>query len=553
MKKFPRIFDYLQVYHKAVAEMLENLSMQGALNPRRGGAITFLIPDSDYVKEINKILEGPNPEEATNIVSALILTLNLPDVAAFNKFQSDIPNMLGKKLVVKGITNKGVEVDNGLLTLDEKFQPFSHVGGVPRNNMAVWKLKGKININTPKATYEHNKEVKKGAKLGGASSSSAESAIQALRQQLMDMKLLAVRNGPNDFTGEECPLSRANSRLIRGFEKNRDQYTNELCLAQCFLTCEPTIDFMLLFCNPLMFSPEKVMMAYNTSAELAGDAIKALCEGKHCNDDSGAVFLTKAGREKYAAVRCKLVKELLQTSNIDNVIDRVKRLYSEIDTKNRLVDPISGKHLLDDKPVYPNAVVDVFSKNANLHQLLDEVKCRIYIHLREMVNMQKIYADAKNPTRRTFRENAYKELFGILRGCYNGCKLDNSGGSLEDMCIFLSKQRLETLVNGTGRALPEAFKAFATSAMLCHHDLTVVGAGKKVSKVNTDEDMDDEEALEESVENAQGDVSRLSMDTGMKEENALDDVRGKAMLLSKTQRSQLIKALNDAERDENDV
>lgn len=549
MKKFPRIIDYLEVHEKGVYALLNRLSMTNALNPRRGGAITFLVPDAEYVKALNKIVEGANPEEATNIISALILTIHLPDIAAFNKYQKDIPNMLGKKLVVKSITAKGVEIDNGTLSLDDKFQPFSHVGGVPRNNMSVWKLKGKINTDTPKATYENGKEAKKGAKRGGAADQAQATPLGQLRLHLQQAKVAFVREGPaNGVVGEHCPLQQATCRLIRGFQKDPAMYKEELCMAHCLLTCEPTIDFVLLFCNPLMFKADRVMQAYQASADLPGNTVKDLCEMKCPADASGAVFLSKDGCADFCKALSKVVEDLLASSNTTNIVGRVKKLYEAADMRNRLVDPITDQVLLKDKPVYPESLAVAFSSNTGLHQLLDEVKSKVYVHLREMVNQQKLHGtDAADPVRRAFRAKSYHDLFTCLDACY-GCEL--TGGC--NACFFCKQETFDVM--SMDMALPEAFKVFATCCMLCHHDLSVKGAGKRRRKARRGgaADDSDEEVDGDDISEAQEEVSQLARETGDSNsgDSAVEVLISQVRLLSPGEQSKVAEALGRKARDD---
>ena len=73
MKKFPRIIDYLEAHHKDIYDLIDDLAMHGALTPKRGGSITFLIPDKKYIAKIRKSIESDKPEEATDMIGSLIL------------------------------------------------------------------------------------------------------------------------------------------------------------------------------------------------------------------------------------------------------------------------------------------------------------------------------------------------------------------------------------------------------------------------------------------------------------------------------------------------
>lgn len=479
MKKFPSIVDYLQVRHKKVYELLENLAMENSLKPRRGGAITFLIPDAKYVEAIDKIVHGPTPEDATNIISALTLHAYLPDLASMNKYQADIPNGLGKKLVIKKIEGKTVEVENGTLTLDEDFVPFSHVGGRPRDNMAVWKLKGTINLDTPKATYEFQRETsgKRGAKYGGnmvdaAASQNLESLVLRLKIAKRDFVLSGPEAGTVDGK-EPCPFAKACDRLVAAWKKDEVNFREELAAAQCLLSGEPTIDFYMLFCNPLVFRPDRVMRAYNSIPDgsenlCAGAACDLRCKGT-VNDGSNALLLTAAGRESYNKALASVVADLLK-GNTSVTPARLASLYQAANTRNRLVHPVrTDRTLLDDRDIWPVALSRAFAANSDLHQALDEVCFTIYMDLKTMVKQQSIYGDALDPKRRTFRAQCYDSLFRSLELCHGGW-------AIKPISMF----NAVWLVSSSSLALPDIFRAFAMSCLLrCNHELTVRGAGKR--------------------------------------------------------------------------
>lgn len=478
MKKFPSIGDYLQVKHKKVYEALENLSMENSLKPRRGGAITFIIPDDKYLATIDKIIHGPNPEDATNIISALTLQAYIPDLASMNKFQKDIPNGLGKKLIIKKIEGKAVEVDSGSLTLDEDFVPFAHVGGRPRGNMAVWKLKGTLNLDTPKATYEFSKEAagKKGAKRGGADDPASSEKLQRLITSIKIAKRNFVLNGPDaGMVGgaECCPFAKACDRLVAAWRKDEGAFKEQLAAAQCLLSGEPTIDFFMLFCNPLVFPADRVIRAY----ESIPDGSESICHGAACelrckgsvNDGSNAILLSAAGRQDYHKALSSMVVDLLKGNTLITP-KRLESLYAAADMRNRLVDPTRDDRLImGDKDLWPVALSRAFSQHKGLHQALDETSYMIYMDLKTMVSRQDALGDPLNPARRAYRAKCYDELFRCLESIH-------AGWAIRPATIFNQVVWFQT----ENRALPEIFRCFAMCCLMrCHCDLTIVGAGKR--------------------------------------------------------------------------
>lgn len=160
MSKFPKIMDFLEVHHKDIYDIICDLSLDHALVPRRGGGITFLLPDAAYVKKIRKQTDGDDPEDATDMIYSLIISDNLPDSASWREIKDDIPNLLGKKIKVHTITDSKItlnEKGDASISLCPKFKSFTRSGNSKRNNMSVWNLTGEIdykNAETSTRAYE---------------------------------------------------------------------------------------------------------------------------------------------------------------------------------------------------------------------------------------------------------------------------------------------------------------------------------------------------------------------------------------------------------------
>jgi len=183
MQKHPDIKGYLKGHHPAVYEILEDLGMSSSLRPKRGQkGFTFLLPDAKYTKKIRSTLDGKSPEDAANMIFSLCIPLLLQTPEDWEKMKDDIPNLLDKKIVVKEIKSGKVVIDNGTLTLDTKFVPFSRMGNAERGNMAVWNLSGEVEYEkAPKTTkkYVYGIPVKKGGNEKSVMSSNVGAFIRA--------------------------------------------------------------------------------------------------------------------------------------------------------------------------------------------------------------------------------------------------------------------------------------------------------------------------------------------------------------------------------------
>jgi hypothetical protein len=217
--------------------------MHGSLTPRRGGSVTFLLPDNNYIKKIQTIIESESPEDATDIVSCLILQDLFTSGSDFSNKKDDIPNLLGKKLNIKEIKGDTVTLsNNATLTFDKEFRPFDRQGNMSRSNLSVWILKGEIDIKTDKSSFKYqqkkdgfvknnNKEIK----------GEGEISINDLIKQITDKEVISVMSPETPI---KSYILEAVCKVLTGFKSHyNDCYESAICL----LTKFPIVDFYLLF------------------------------------------------------------------------------------------------------------------------------------------------------------------------------------------------------------------------------------------------------------------------------------------------------------------
>jgi hypothetical protein len=369
MKKFPRILDYLEVHHPKISELIDDLAMHGNLTPRRGSAITFLIPDAKYLAEIKKVSESENPEDATDMISSLILLGLYTKPEDFKKAADDVPNLLGKKLTGVVVHGNEVKINNGTLTLDTKFRPFSRQGKAPRGNMAIWNLKGEVEYKTaPESTKKHDRR-SKDEKEGGSVGGDSESDLRGLFASIVQAKVEAIRSDRKSDDGKVfCPLVNAITKLLRRFLNTDGGYYEEARRAKCILTMCPAIDVVLLFANPLVFAPDRVVAAYGDE-EVDRD-YNSDFYSRFYNDfthpafkDMSGKLMSKAGLADANAARDKLREQFVHplTSKIG---EQILAEYKKIDSTNSFGST---------KDVYPEGLADVFHSHEGLHLLIDEV------------------------------------------------------------------------------------------------------------------------------------------------------------------------------------
>lgn len=145
MQKFPKIISYLEAHRPDVFELFNSLGMQADLNPKQKSAVTFLCPDAALCAKIRAVIEGPNPEDATDMLASLILTELYTSPSSMA--DGGVRTHLGKLLPVARIGSKDVKLAGGATVtpvLDPPFIPFSRKGVAKRDNMAIWNYNGEM-------------------------------------------------------------------------------------------------------------------------------------------------------------------------------------------------------------------------------------------------------------------------------------------------------------------------------------------------------------------------------------------------------------------------
>jgi hypothetical protein len=406
MKKFPRILDYLEAHHKDVYDIIDDLAMHGALTPKRGGSITFLIPDKKYIGKIRKAIESDKPEEATDMIGSLILLDLFETPSDFSEKQDDVPNLLGKKITIKGVAGSKVNVDDGELTVDTGFKPFERQGSSKRGNLAVWELKGEIKYEgAPSATFKYAKTPQKGSKRkeGGGEHSEICKLVYDITKEEVDC-IRQGTGGPNNY---KSPMLNAVACVMRGLMSDPN-LNDEYLKARSILTKHPIIDFYLLFQTPDVFPADKILTAHkagkpdiNNNVETIKNFFKkTIADAAVLNYD----LLAELNRAKD-----ELRSNIRESVNL-KLNEKVIRAYNEIDENNKLI--YMGTTYYAGK-LYPDVLANVFKSHKNLHLALDEAMYFIYTVLRRIKSSTPDW-EAGRPK----RAEEYAALFMTIKDCF---------------------------------------------------------------------------------------------------------------------------------------
>jgi hypothetical protein len=412
MKKFARILDYLEVKQPALWEIIDDLAMHGALTPRRGGSITFLVPDSTYIKEIKKITESNDPESAVDIINSLVLTDLFEKTDDFAAKKDDIPTLLGTRLLIKSITPSKIMIEDGELAIDAAFKPFSRHGAAKRGNMAVWNLKGKVKYEgAPKTTFKYAPKPgdKKKGPIRGAGGDHCKDELQCIKSRIIKEKIEAMSSNKRGLDGGKyCPMLNAVTRLLRVYSNETDSsYHDEYRKARCILTINPVIDFYLLYFNPLVFSESRLLEAYKKGIDCGENVntyknLYQLHSHPAFQSDSAAL-MNEEGVKSVNAAREILRNDIIMNKNSAK---KICDIYKKVDAENA-IENISN--------VYPASLATIFKSNPGLHLLIDEFCHLTYCALMDITALPEDNYTAK--------ANAMMDLTRLIYEAYG--KLDN--------------------------------------------------------------------------------------------------------------------------------
>ena len=363
MKKYVKLVDYLEAHHPKVYDLFNWLGMQGALTPKGGTGLTFLLPDAKLTAELHKLAESDEAEKATDMLYSLIVKDAYTDAKDWAEKQDDVPNLFGKSLKVKSVSGNKVVLDGGAeLTLDTKAKFFSRQGRKKFSPIAVWDMKGSFDPEKlSDATYRHVSsdgapKAKKGGRVRGGLATNRSKRLRAYVNKIKGDYVEAPALGENIMFRE---VARAINFFIE-----RD-YKDLLKKVYCLPHWCPEVTFFLLFDNEHYIGQKHIM-----------ELLDAIEGGSYDNKnvDNYTNFFAKHQFDEDAA--CWKKQDAVQAARrgvIDKALRKTdvkfyKRLASEVDSlcKTNKIGGVSN--------VWFKCVHDEFAKNPDLYEAMCEFK-----------------------------------------------------------------------------------------------------------------------------------------------------------------------------------
>ncbi|QJX72106.1 polyprotein [Faustovirus] len=211
LRAFCNILDYLDEAEPEVAQLFRLTCMSGALSNLKGKpGLTLLLPsDAETRKKIAKLANSDNPTEAmsaNNILSAHVLKDVFKSPSDFANKRDDVPNLLNQHVEIDSINGDEVKFKSGAVAkLDKRFIDSSR-----GSRLAVWSLKGEINVTSDKPAKLKYMKKKPGKEGGNGSNPATNKLRRAIISAIENAYYLDATNasprvdkvGGDDLTGE---------------------------------------------------------------------------------------------------------------------------------------------------------------------------------------------------------------------------------------------------------------------------------------------------------------------------------------------------------------
>ena len=250
MHKFPRIADYLQAKHTEVWEIINDAGMLGSLSPRKGSAVTFLLPDDATLKKYQKILVSDKPEEVTDWIGTLILDKLIEKASDFE----GAVNLNHKKVPADKSGIAGVKVSH-----DSGFKPFDRSGSAPRNNMCVWKITGEY--KSTEGSAARRRRAKKGGNDEPLQPKVNPVKVEELTlfvNKVFDLEGEHLREAVASQSVRNSPCMIAVRNILNKWQADGPEGRECLNCAYEIMSLDPILNFCLIFLNSRVFGIDKL-------------------------------------------------------------------------------------------------------------------------------------------------------------------------------------------------------------------------------------------------------------------------------------------------------
>ena len=138
-ESYCKIATYLEHNTQSLYHNIQDLCLFGIFNVRGNKGVTFLLPDADTRKKIDKLV-GTNAHEAIAMIHACVIPEYIGSIQDFESQKEDIPNKLGNRLPIKNVSASTVTLDNGTtIIVDNKFRKMHD-----NNRFNIFLLKGNV-------------------------------------------------------------------------------------------------------------------------------------------------------------------------------------------------------------------------------------------------------------------------------------------------------------------------------------------------------------------------------------------------------------------------
>ncbi len=352
-RRFPSLISYIREKNDAFYNLLITTGTLSYLENNGGWrGMTLLMPSKAHIDSTLSLFENWDYEEAMPRIKALFVRAYLPNAAAWEEQKADIPNALGKKVVVEAIaTGKAPQVTlkgGAVLTLNKEYVPIS-------SKTAIWDMDGEYDFQSA----PESEAIKYRPKKGGAMQSGEPDVFNCrkmLYQQCIELYLNHLKDSK-----QQNPFIIMMGSAIEFFTEHISElrsayggHVDPMQVLGCIKSYSPEAFFLTLVepgrrnvTNPVL--PDSLFCRWLSRAWYVNRPVKVIMDEMTAQCKGDGAICTNLG--EVAQARKKFAKELLRSMTSNTSSADLKQHVVKFAKENKIgqlanVEPSSAHEYL---------------------------------------------------------------------------------------------------------------------------------------------------------------------------------------------------------------
>ena len=377
-KVYCSILQYLSHNKPELAQLIEDYCLRGALNPRGGRGITFIIPSEKVLKRLKESRFDENPEY--DLLKAHILTDIFTSSKDFDTSKNDkfVVNKLGKTVAVTKTSGSQVVLQGGVI-----IKPRDDFRCTSNDKLAVWEVvSGELDTSGEKFSPVRGIKPKSGVGGGifggGMWGGSDGGTLRELREVVLERQTAFVNetksNRAHNTFATACALIIAKLEAEKDDNNMNDEYRKRYEIAMARRGVFPELTFFEWTSHDGII-PNDASFIRDLINEIKSGAYGKFTIQNYRNlSDRYASMLDGSSPSFIYTARSSFIDQYVHEG--PRVADSIRQAYAQICQNNGM---------MDDVQVYPAALCDssVYGQN------LADYDFRNYQHAHKMYEFYK--------------------------------------------------------------------------------------------------------------------------------------------------------------------